>query len=94
VKWRYASPAPIVAGVTATAGGLVFAADLGGNVLGFDQRDGSIRFRYNTGQPIGGGVVSYAVAGKQYIAVASGLDAPMTWQTKSSPATVVVLALP
>lgn len=94
VKWRYASPAPIVAGVTATAGGLVFTADLGGNVLGFDQRDGSVRFRYNTGQPIGGGVVSYAVAGRQYIAVASGLDASTTWQTKSSPAAVVVLALP
>ena len=94
VKWRYASPTPLVAGVTATAGGLVFAADLSGNVFGFDQRDGSIRFRYNTGQPIGGGVVSYAVAGKQYIAVASGLDAPATWQTKSSPASVVAFALP
>ncbi|HEY5087748.1 MAG TPA: PQQ-binding-like beta-propeller repeat protein [Gemmatimonadaceae bacterium] len=94
VKWRYASPTPLVAGVTATAGGLVFAADLDGNILGFDQRDGSIRFRYNTGQPIGGGIVSYAVSGKQYIAVASGLDAPTTWQTKSSAATVVVLALP
>ncbi len=94
VKWRYASPTPLVAGVTATAGGLVFAADLSGNVFGFDQRDGTIRFRYNTGQPIGGGVVSYAAGGKQYIAVASGLDAPMTWQTKSSAATVVVLGLP
>jgi alcohol dehydrogenase (cytochrome c) len=94
VKWRYASPTPLVAGVTATAGGLVFAADLDGNLLGFDQSDGSIRFRYNTGQPIGGGVVSYSVGGKQYIAVASGLDAPMTWKTKSSAATVVILGLP
>jgi len=93
VKWRYASPTPLVAGVTATAGGLVFAADLDGNLLGFDQSDGSIRFRYNTGQPIGGGVVSYSVGGKQYIAVASGLDAPMTWKTRSSAATVVVLGL-
>lgn len=94
VRWRYASPAPMVAGVTATAGGLVFGADLSGNVLGFDARDGAIRFRYNTRQPIGGGIVSYAVNGKQYVAVASGLHAPSTWQVESSPARVVVFALP
>ncbi len=94
VRWQYASPAPIVAGVTATAGGLVFAADLSGNVLGFDARTGAVVFRYNTGQPIGGGMVSYAVAGKQYVAVASGLDAPITWKVKSSPAKIVVFTLP
>lgn len=94
VRWRYASAAPFVAGVTATAGGLVFAADLSGNLLGFDAATGSILFRYKTGQPIGGGVVTYAVAGRQFLAVASGLHAPLTWQVKSSDATVVVLALP
>lgn len=94
VRWRYESASPMVAGVTATAGGLVFAADLSGNVLGFDARTGAVIFRYNTGQPIGGGIVSYAVAGKQYVAVASGLNAPLTWQVKSSPAKVVILSLP
>ncbi|MDQ2889242.1 MAG: PQQ-binding-like beta-propeller repeat protein [Gemmatimonadota bacterium] len=93
VKWRYASATPIVAGVTSTAGGVLFAADLNGNVLGFDERTGAMLFRYNTGQPIGGGVISYSANGKQYVAIASGLDAPMTWQTKSSDATVVVLGL-
>lgn len=94
VRWRYASSAPIVAGVTATAGGLVFAADLSGNLMAFDERDGGVGFRYATGQPIGGGVITYLVNGKQYVAVASGLHAPDTWQVQSSPATVVVLALP
>lgn len=94
VKWRYASASPIVAGVTTTAGGLVFAADLSGNFLAFDERTGAILYRYNTGQPIGGGLVSYAVSGKQYVAIASGLHAPLTWQVKSSPAKVVVFALP
>lgn len=94
VRWRYDSAAPLVAGVTATAGGVVFGADLSGNVLGFDARTGAVIFRYNTGQPIGGGIVSYAVAGKQYLAVASGLHAPLTWQVKSSPAKVVIFSLP
>jgi alcohol dehydrogenase (cytochrome c) len=93
VRWRYASPTPMVAGITATAGGLVFTGDLNGDVLAFDADDGHILWRSNTGQPIGGGVISYAVNGRQFIAVASGLHAPMTWQLESSPAKVVIYAL-
>lgn len=94
VRWRYASPTPLVAGVLATAGGLVFTADLDGNVLAFDAQNGKERWRANTGQPIGGGVVTYTVAGRQYVAVASGLHAPLTWQRTTSDAKVVVYALP
>lgn len=94
VRWRYASPTPLVAGITATAGGLVFTGDLNGDVLAFDADDGQILWRSNTGQPIGGGVISYAVNGRQRIAVASGLHAPVTWQLESTPAKVVVYALP
>jgi alcohol dehydrogenase (cytochrome c) len=83
-----------VAGVTATAGGLVFTGDLNGNVLAFDANNGNILWRGNTGQPIGGGVVSYAVDGRQFIAIASGLHAPVTWQLKSSPARIVIYTLP
>jgi alcohol dehydrogenase (cytochrome c) len=94
VRWKYASPTPLVAGVTATAGGLVFTGDLDGNVLAFDGESGRILWRGKTGQPIGGGVASYAVGGRQFIAVASGLHAPVTWKLKSSPAKVVVFSLP
>jgi alcohol dehydrogenase (cytochrome c) len=94
IRWRYHSPTPLVAGVTATAGGLVFIADLTGNVIAFDAASGAERFRTSTGQPVGGGIVSYAVNGRQYIAVVSGLNAPKTWQVKSSAAKVVVLSLP
>ena len=94
VRWKYASPTPLVAGITATAGGLVFTGDLDGNVLAFDANDGRILWRATTGQPIGGGVASYAVGGRQFIAVASGLHAPVTWQLKTTPATLVVYSLP
>jgi alcohol dehydrogenase (cytochrome c) len=93
VRWTYASPTPLVAGITATAGGLVFTGDLKGNVLALDGESGRILWRGRTGQPIGGGVASYAVGGRQYIAVASGLHAPLTWQLKSTPASVVVFGL-
>ncbi|HEX5385255.1 MAG TPA: PQQ-binding-like beta-propeller repeat protein [Gemmatimonadales bacterium] len=93
VAWRYASPTPLVAGVTTTAGGVVMTGDLNGEFLVFDAHDGHEVYRYSTGQPIGGGVISYAVDGRQYAAVAAGLDAPRTWQIESSPATVVVFGL-
>ena len=83
-----------MAGITATAGSLVFTGDLDGNVLAFHAGDGRILWRATTGQPIGGGVVSYALRGNQYIAVASGLHAPVTWRLKSSPAKLVVYSLP
>jgi alcohol dehydrogenase (cytochrome c) len=94
VRWRYHSPTPMVAGVTPTAGGLVFTGDLAGDLLAFDARTGALRWRYATGRPIGGGVVTYRVAGRQYVAVAAGLHAPKTWRLASPPAQLQVYALP
>jgi alcohol dehydrogenase (cytochrome c) len=63
-------------------------------VLAFDARTGAERWRYATGRPIGGGVVSYRAGGRQYIAVAAGMHAPMAWKLTSAPARVVVFGLP
>ena len=47
VRWKFAAPAPVVAGVTPTAGGLVFTADLTGHLRAFDAetRRGAVRAR-------------------------------------------------
>ena len=45
VRWRYRSVTPLVAGVTVTEGGVVFTADLHGDVLAFDAATGAILFR-------------------------------------------------
>lgn len=94
IRWRYHSPTPLVAGITSTAGGLVFTGDLRGEFMAFDARTGTIRWHYPTGQAIGGGVVTYRAGGKQLIAVASGMHSPMTWKLKSPPAKVIVFGLP
>jgi alcohol dehydrogenase (cytochrome c) len=93
-RWRFRAPAPVVAGVTATAGGLTFTADQAGTVYAFDTRTGAVRWRHDAGMPVGGGVVTYAVGGRQYVAVAAGLHAPLTWQVTSPKARVLVFALP
>jgi alcohol dehydrogenase (cytochrome c) len=94
IRWRYRSPTPLVAGITSTAGGLVFTGDLRGDFLAFDAKSGRVRWRHSTGLPIGGGVVTYRVGNRQLVAVAVGMHAPVTWQLESPPAKVVVFGLP
>lgn len=94
IRWRYRSSTPLVAGITSTAGGLVFTGDLKGEFLAFDARTGAIRWRSSTGQPIGGGVVTYRAANRQLVAVAAGMHAPVTWKLESPPAKVMVFGLP
>src|SRR5262245_7251255 len=71
-RWKYASPTPLVAGVTATAGGVHFTGDLNNDFLALDARTGDVLYRFNTSGSIGGGVISYELDGKQYVATTSG----------------------
>ena len=61
VKWRYRSPRPVIAAVTATQGGLLFGGELTGDLVAFDAATGAVRYRFNTGGPIGAGAVTYEV---------------------------------
>jgi alcohol dehydrogenase (cytochrome c) len=88
-RWKFQAPKPVLAGVTPTAGGLVFTADLGGNVYAFDADDGRVRWQISTGQSIGGGVVSYVAGGHQRIGVASGMRSPI-WPGGSQSSHIVV----
>jgi outer membrane protein assembly factor BamB len=71
-RWKYASPSPLVAGVTATSGGVLFTGDLKNNFLTLDAQTGDVLYRFNTGGSIGGGVITYAISGRQYVAATSG----------------------
>jgi len=89
VRWKFQAPKPVLAGVTPTAGGLLFTADLGGNVYAFDADDGRVRWQISAGQSIGGGVVSYVAGGHQRIGVASGMRSPI-WPGGSQSSHIVV----
>jgi alcohol dehydrogenase (cytochrome c) len=94
IRWKYRSARPVVGAVTTTAGGLVFGGELNGNFLALDGKTGDVLYRFNTGGPIGGGIVSYEVGGKQYVAVMSGR--PSRFWTDQNPGapTMFVFALP
>ena len=72
MAWRVKTPSPMYAAVTPTAGNVLFTGDLEGNFLVLDARSGKEVYRFNTGGPLAGGVVTWAAKGQQYIAVASG----------------------
>jgi alcohol dehydrogenase (cytochrome c) len=92
VRWKYESAAPHLAAVTATAGGLVFAANTIGEVFAFDASTGRVLWR-NRVEPNGGGVLSYNAGGKQRIAIASGMKSPI-WPVQPKSSRIVVFGLP
>ena len=58
----------------ATAGDLVFFGDNAGSFEAADARTGKALWHFNTGQDISASPMSYAIAGKQYVAIAAGSD--------------------
>jgi PQQ-dependent dehydrogenase (methanol/ethanol family) len=70
--WSYHAPAPMVGGVTPTAGGVVLTGCSNGEFLVFDAKTGAILYRFHTGGSVSGGVSTYMVGERQYVAVTSG----------------------
>jgi len=61
-------------GVMSTATGLVFFGDDAESFEAVDGATGKPLWHFNTGQTLHASPMSYAVAGKQYVAIASGTD--------------------
>jgi alcohol dehydrogenase (cytochrome c) len=61
-----------VLSLLSTAGGLVFGGDTNGRFRALDQRTGQVLWEINLGSPVSGYPVSFAVGGKQYVAVSTG----------------------
>lgn len=72
VKWRYHAEKPVVAGITPTAGGVTLAGDLAGNFLVFASDSGKLLHKTHVGGAMAGGIITYAIDDRQYVAMASG----------------------
>jgi alcohol dehydrogenase (cytochrome c) len=69
--WKFEQRAATMSLVT-TGGGLVFGGDVAGRFRAFDQDTGAVLWEVNLGSQVTGFPVSYAVNGRQYIAVSTG----------------------
>jgi PQQ-dependent dehydrogenase (methanol/ethanol family) len=58
--------------LVSTGGGLLFGGDVNGRFRAYDQRTGDILWEVNLGAPVNGYPVTYAVGGRQYVAVSTG----------------------
>ncbi|HET7248312.1 MAG TPA: PQQ-binding-like beta-propeller repeat protein [Gemmatimonadales bacterium] len=92
VRWKYRAAHPILGGVTPTAGGLVFAADLGGQIYALDANSGRVLWQTDARQSTGGGVVTYAAGGRQLLGVAAGMKSPV-WPGGAAQSHIVVFGL-
>ena len=72
VRWKYDADSPMLANITATASDLVFTGTSHGDFIALDAKTGKVLYSRPMGGSIAGGVLSYAVKGKQYVAVESG----------------------
>lgn len=59
-------------GVLATGGGVLFASSRDGNILALDAKTGKYLWHFQTGGAHAASPLSYAIDGKQYIALAAG----------------------
>lgn len=62
------------AGTMTTAGGLVFFGDDAQSFEAVEASSGRALWHFNTGQPISASPMTYAVEGRQYVAIAAGSD--------------------
>ena len=82
---RKRMPYPDSSGALATAGGIVFTALLDGTILALDDETLEELWSINLGTGIDAAPMTYAVGGKQYIAVATGLTRNQMGKLGNSP---------
>jgi alcohol dehydrogenase (cytochrome c) len=91
-KWRLQSNYPILAGVTPTAGGLVFFGDVGGNFYALNAANGQRLWGQKLSGAIAGGVITYTANGVQKVAVATGFISPV-WPVQIATAKIAILGV-
>ena len=64
-------PAESWAGTVSTAGGVIFFGDDDGHLVGLDARNGKHLWHFQMGEGLTASPITYAVDGKQYVAIAS-----------------------
>ncbi len=89
VRWQYHAAGPVVAGVTPTAGGVTFAGDMMGNLLALDSANGKLLHQVATGGAVAGGIITYALGGKQYLAIDSGNVSRLSFGENGKPSVII-----
>ncbi|HEU4456732.1 MAG TPA: PQQ-binding-like beta-propeller repeat protein, partial [Longimicrobium sp.] len=91
LRWQVRTREPLVGGVLATAGGLVFSGAGKGRFAAFHAGTGRELWSWQAEAGVNAPPVTYGVGGRQYVAVAAGGNALFGFKQGD---TVVAFALP
>jgi len=72
IRWQVKTPQPMIGGILATAGGLVFTGEGNGKFAAYNSSTGEELWHFNAGAGVNAPPSSYTVGGKQYVVVGAG----------------------
>ena len=96
ITWTYVQRAATMS-LVATGGGLVFGGDVNGRFRALDQETGDVLWEINLGSAVTGFPITYAVDGRQFVAVSTGTPRFIDLTPELRPSlgnTLFVFALP
>ncbi|MDH4457739.1 MAG: PQQ-binding-like beta-propeller repeat protein [Nevskia sp.] len=91
LAWTTKTPQPLVGGVLALTGGVVFTGEGDGHLSAFDSKSGKRLWQFNCGAGANAPPIAYVIDGKPYVTVAAGGSA--IWGFRQGDA-VVTFGLP
>ncbi|WP_442975121.1 outer membrane protein assembly factor BamB family protein, partial [Salmonella enterica] len=91
IAWQHPTPQPMIGGVLATAGGLVFAGEGNGRFSALDADTGQTLWSHMAEAGVNAPAITYEIGGIQYIAVAAGGNQLFGYKAGDS---LLVFALP
>ncbi|AZQ69595.1 quinonprotein alcohol dehydrogenase [Silicimonas algicola] len=80
IAWQVRTEQPMIGGILATAGGLVFTGEGNGLFKAYDSSNGGELWRFQAGAGVNAPPSSYTVEGQQYIVVAAGGNAQLNFK--------------
>jgi glucose dehydrogenase len=91
IRWQVKTAQPMVGGVLATAGDLLFTGEGNGNFNAYDSATGELLWQAKASAGVNAPPITYQVDGRQYVAVAAGGNSLFGFKQGDA---VMVFALP
>lgn len=80
IAWQDQTPAPMIGGVLATSGNLLFTGEGDGWFRAYNSANGKVLWSFQAGAGVNAPPSSYAVDGKQYVVVGAGGNSQLNYK--------------
>ena len=84
IRWQVKTAQPMIGGILATAGGLVFTGEGNGLFKAYDSESGSLLWQFQAGAGVNAPPSSYTVDGQQYVVVGAGGNTQLDYKRGNS----------